>query len=484
MTPAPWVNVVANPYFGTVISESGSAYTWGENAHEFRLTPWHSDPVADGSGEALYLRDEETGQFWSPSPLPSRGQGRYTTRHGFGYSVFEHSEDGISSELWVYVALDASVKFSVLKLRNDSGRQRKLSATGYVEWVLGDLRSKSAMHVVTESDGASGALLARNAYNIEFPERVAFFDVDADAEVGARSVTGDRREFLGRNRGLRSPAAMARSRLSGKLGAGIDPCAAIQVGFELAEGEQREIVFRLGMGSNIRDARTLIQRFRAAGSAAEALAQGPRALAAHALGSAGEDPGPRARRPRQWLADVPDHRLPVLGRAAASINPGGAFGFRDQLQDSMSMLHAAPQSVREHLLLCAAHQFAEGDVQHWWHPPMNRGVRTHCSDDYLWLPLAVSRYVTTTGDTGVLDETVTVRRRTPGERGGGVLLRFADAFGAARKPVRPLRAGDRARRPARAARAAPDRQRRLERRHEPGWAAWPRRKRLAGFLPS
>ncbi len=404
-TPAPWVNVLANPHFGTVISESGSAYTWGENAHEFRLSPWHNDPVADGCGEALYLRDEETGQFWSPSPLPSRGQGRYTTRHGFGYSVFEHSEDGISSELWVYVALDASVKFSVLKVRNHSGRQRRMSATGYVEWVLGDLRSKSAMHVVTESDGASGALLARNAYNIEFPDRVGFFDADADAELGARSVTGDRREFLGRNRGLRSPAAMARTRLSGKLGAGMDPCAAIQVGFDLADGEEREIVFRLGMGSDVRDARTLIQRYRASGSATEALRK-VREHWRHALSAV--------------QVKTPDAALDVLANGwlmyqtiacrfwgrSGFYQSGGAFGFRDQLQDSMSMLHAAPQSVREHLLRCAGHQFAEGDVQHWWHPPMNRGVRTHCSDDFLWLPLAVSRYVTTTGDTGVLDEKV------------------------------------------------------------------------------
>ena len=403
MTPAPWVNVLANPHFGTVISESGSAYTWGENAHEFRLTPWHNDPVSDGSGEAFYLRDEETGQFWSPSPLPSRGQGRYTTRHGFGYSVFEHSEDGISSELWVYVALDASVKFSVLKVRNVSGRERRLSATGYTEWVLGDLRPKSAMHVVTESDSASGALLARNAYNMEFPERVAFFDVDV--EGGGRSITGDRGEFLGRNRTLRSPAAMARSRLSGRLGAGMDPCAAIQVSFDLADGEEHEIIFRLGLGRNRRDARALIQRFRASGSATEAL-QKVQEHWQHTLSAV--------------QVQTPDPALDVLANGwlmyqtiacrfwgrSGFYQSGGAFGFRDQLQDAMAMLHAAPQRVREHLLLCAAHQFPEGDVQHWWHPPLDRGVRTRCSDDFLWLPLATSRYVATTGDVGVLDEMV------------------------------------------------------------------------------
>ncbi|HLX24165.1 MAG TPA: glucoamylase family protein, partial [Usitatibacter sp.] len=145
-TPAPWSNVLANPEFGTVVSESGSAYSWNENAHEFRLTPWHNDPVSDSSGEAFYIRDEESGRFWSPAPLPCRGTGRYVTRHGFGYSVFEHDEDGIESDLSVFVAADASVKFSVLKMRNVSGRPRRLSATAYVEWVLGDLRAKTATH--------------------------------------------------------------------------------------------------------------------------------------------------------------------------------------------------------------------------------------------------------------------------------------------------------------------------------------------------
>ena len=243
-TPAPWVNVLANPTFGSVVSESGQAYTWSENAHEFRLTPWHNDPVTDPGGEAFYLRDEENGRFWSPAPLPRRGRQAYVSRHGFGYSVFEHAEGGIRSELWVYVAVDAPVKFSVLKVRNESGRPRKLSATGYAEWVLGDLRAKSAMHVVTQVDPGSGALLARNSYNTEFADRVAFFDVDDPV----RTVSGDRLEFLGRNGSLRNPAAMSRARLSGKAGASLDPCAAIQVPFELADGQEREIVFRLGAG--------------------------------------------------------------------------------------------------------------------------------------------------------------------------------------------------------------------------------------------
>ncbi|MCK7541706.1 MAG: hypothetical protein MZV63_67875 [Marinilabiliales bacterium] len=195
VTPAPWVNVLANPRFGTVISENGSAYTWSENAHEFRLTPWHNDPVSDSGGEALYIRDEESGHFWTPTPLPCGGTNPYVCRHGFGYSVFEHTEDGIRSELWIYVALDATVKFSVLKLKNKSARPRRLSVTGYAEWVLGDLRPKSTMHVTTMIDPASGALFARNPYNTEFADQVAFFQTD-DTH---RTLTCDRTEFIGRN---------------------------------------------------------------------------------------------------------------------------------------------------------------------------------------------------------------------------------------------------------------------------------------------
>ncbi|MGO4777968.1 hypothetical protein AB4084_21085, partial [Lysobacter sp. 2RAB21] len=215
--------VMANARLGTVVSESAPGYTWFENAHEYRLTPWHNDPVADTGGEAFYLRDEDSGRVWSPMPLPCRGRGAYRTRHGFGYSVYEHVEDGIASELWVYVGLEDAVKYSVLRLRNRSGRARRLSAVGYVEWVLGDIRSRSQMHVVSEIDPASGALTARNPYNTEFEGRVAFFDTDADG----CSFTTDRSEFIGRNGDLGHPAALLNQRLSGRLGVGMDPCAAI-----------------------------------------------------------------------------------------------------------------------------------------------------------------------------------------------------------------------------------------------------------------
>lgn len=400
-TPAPWVNVIANGQFGTVVSETSSAYTWAENAHEFRLTPWHNDPVTDRGGEAIYLRDEETGHFWSPAPHPCPGKGPYQTRHGFGYSVFEHEEDGIYSELWIYVALDAPIKFSRLLLSNRSGRSRSLSVTGYVEWVLGDLRSKSAMHVVTQSDPATGALFARNAYSLEFSERVAFFDTD----TVDHGVSADRTEFIGRSGTLASPAAMQHAGLSGRMGGGLDPCAALQVSVELADGQSKEVILRLGAAASSNDATRLVQRYRGSIAAAEQLQQ-VREHWRSLLGVIRIETGVPAVdvMVNGWLM----YQVIACRFQARSgyYQSGGAIGFRDQLQDSMAMIHADPAAVRRHLLLCAGHQYVEGDVQHWWHPPMNRGVRTACSDDFLWLVAATNRYVEMTGDVAVLEEPI------------------------------------------------------------------------------
>jgi cellobiose phosphorylase len=408
MTPAPWVNVLANPYFGTVISESGAAYTWVENSHEFRLTPWSNDPVQDTTGEAIYIRDDQTGQFWSPTPLPARGKTPYVIRHGFGYTVFEHTEYGITSELWVYVAIDAPVKFSVLKLRNVSGRPRRLSVTGYMEWVLGDLRHNGLLHVQTEVDIRTGALLARNYYNTEFPDRIVFLDVN-DA---TRTLTGDRKEFIGRNGNLSQPAAMKRQRLSGKVGAGLDPCGAVQVSFNLSDGEERETSFRLGVGRNAADVQILIRRFRRADASRAAL-EGVWAYWNRTLGAVNVDtPDPAVNvMANGWLL-YQTLSCRLWGRTGF-YQSGGAYGFRDQLQDVMALVHAEPALTREHLLRAAARQFREGDVQHWWHPPSGRGVRTHFSDDHLWLPYVTCRYVSCVADTGVLDEKISFLEARP-----------------------------------------------------------------------
>ena len=401
VTPAPWVNVIANEGFGTVVSESGAAYSWSENCHEYRLTPWNDDPVADPPGEAFYLRDEETGQYWSPTPLPARGATPYTIRHGFGYTVFEHTENGVSSELWIYVATDAPVKFAVCKVRNLSSRPRRISFTGYWEWVLGDLRSRTLLHVQTEVDGPSGALLARNRFHADFADRIAF----ADTADPGRGVSGDRLEFIGRNGSLARPAALQRSRLSGRVGAGLDPAGALQVSLELAAGQEAEASFRIGSGRSLTEVQGLIQRFRAPGAARTALEQVWNYWG-RTLGAVN--------------VDTPDAGLNVLANGwllyqtlacrvwarSGFYQSGGAYGFRDQLQDVMALVHAEPALTREHILRAAGRQFREGDVQHWWHPPLGRGVRTRVSDDFLWLPYVACRYSSCTADSGVWDERI------------------------------------------------------------------------------
>ncbi|MEJ6980869.1 glucoamylase family protein [Pedobacter sp. P351] len=401
-TPAPWVNVIANPHFGTIISESGSAYTWAINAHEYRLTPWSNDPISDVGGEAFYIRDEETGHFWSPSPFPAAGTNPYIITHGFGYSTFEHIEHGISTEMCVFVDKEHPVKFIVLKIKNLSGREGKFSATGFMEMILGDVRSKTNMHITSEQDSSTGAMLIRNRYNSAFADRVTFFKVDGGVSF---SYTADRSEFIGRNRNLEEPQAMYRKRLSGKTGAAMDTCAALQVKFDLFDGAEKEIVFMLGNEENTPAANELIRKFTDREKVLQSL-QDVKEYWKDALGAV--------------QVSTPDISLNILANGwltyqtmacrmfarSGFYQSGGAFGFRDQLQDVLALLHNKPDMAREQILLSASRQFAEGDVQHWWHPPEGRGVRTRCSDDMLWLPFVVSRYTASTGDTDILNEAV------------------------------------------------------------------------------
>jgi cellobiose phosphorylase len=405
MTPMPWSNVIASPYIGTVISEAGGAYTWVENAHEFRLSTWHNDPIADTSGEAQYIRDDETGAFWSPTPLPnctlSQENSDYVCRHGFGYSVFEHQEFGISSELTTYVSMDAPVKFVVIKLRNDSKRTRQLSLMGYCELVMGEWRHANMMQIVTEHDAHTGAILAKNAYGRECANRIVF----AHISEKENSFTGNRTEFIGRNSSLASPAAMRRKRLSGKVGAGLDPCIGLQTQISLQENQERELVFILGAAKDVDEIQGYVQQMGGVAGARQAL-DSVHEYWNHTLGAV--------------QIETPDAALDVLvngwlvyqtiscrlwGRSGY-YQSGGAYGFRDQLQDTMALIHATPWLAREQIIRCAERQFPQGDVQHWWHPPNGQGVRTHFSDDYLWLAYATCRYVTATGDTALLDEQI------------------------------------------------------------------------------
>jgi len=400
-TPAPWVNVIANPAFGTLLSETGSGFTWYGNSQRNRLTQWSNDPVTDPPSEALYIRDEETGVYWTPTAAPVREETPYRARHGAGYTVFEHNSNGIEQELTVFVPVDEKggepVKLQRLRLRNDSSRHRTLSVTYYAEWTLGENRESSQMHVVTQWDDEVQALLARNRYHPEYGNRVAFAAISPPAE----SYNGDRTSFLGRNRSMGNPAAMKRVRLSRRTGAGFDPCAALQVTIELAPGERSEITCMLGQAESVDEVHALVETYRES-SALEAALERTKAWWDDLLGTI-EVHTPELAADfliNRWLL-YQDLSCRIWGRSAF-YQPGGAFGFRDQLQDVMAFVYAYPELAREHILLAASRQFKEGDVQHWWHPPNGAGIRSRISDDLLWLPYVVAHYTRITGDADIL----------------------------------------------------------------------------------
>ncbi len=405
-TPAPWVNVIANAKFGTMVSESGLGFTWCGNSQTNRLTPWFNDPVSDPQAEVIYLRDEGSGVVWTPTALPAREKDAYRARHGHGYTVFEHNSHAISQELTVFVPAGTDgagdpVKVFRLRLRNDSSRRRRITATFFAAWVLGSVREDQQLHVTTSRDEASGAILARQFWNGAFAGHVAF----AAASPRAGTWSGDRSQFIGRNGSVSRPAELDRARLDNRCGASVDPAAALQVAVAMDPGAETEVIFLLGQADTVETVRAIINGYREA-SQVEASLAATREWWASTLGAV------HVKTPvlsidlmlNGWLF-YQALSCRFWGRSAL-YQSSGAIGFRDQLQDCLAFVYAAPGLTRQHILAAAARQFAEGDVQHWWHAETGMGVRTRCSDDLLWLPFVVAHYVRVTGDRGILDEMV------------------------------------------------------------------------------
>ncbi len=416
--PLAWSNVIANEELGFLTTDGGGGYTWSVNSRENRLTPWSNDPITDPPGEAIYLRDEESGLYWSPLPGPVPGAGGYEVRHGFGYTRTRHESQQLGQEVVAFVPRHDGVKLVRVQVINRSARARRLSAFAYCEWVLGVVPSETTRFVTTERDQATAAILAVNPHNVEFSSRVAFAAlVGPDGSVATES-SADRRTFLGQLGSTARPAAIVSGEpLDGRAGAGLDPCAAFRVPLTLAPGESAEFLFLLGEAPNREAARIIIRRYQSSATTAAAL-DGIVAFWRETLGRIQvQTPSPAIDlMVNGWLA-YQNLSCRMWGRSAF-YQSGGAFGFRDQLQDAAALIYLDPDITRQQILLHAAHQFVEGDVLHWWHPPLSKGIRTRFADDLLWLPYITAGYIRHTGDLAVLGEParfLTAHQLAPGE---------------------------------------------------------------------
>ncbi|MFD0694173.1 GH36-type glycosyl hydrolase domain-containing protein [Paenibacillus sp. GCM10027628] len=410
--PAPWINVMANPTFGCLTSELYTGYTWWRNSRECKLTPWSNDPALDQPGEVCYLRDEESGEYWPVAPTRTHVASPYKVAYGRGYTRYQHESHGLQQEMTVFVPLDDPIKVIKLRLHNTSSEQRSLSVTYYAEWVLGVHREGNASFIVTEWDPLNEVLLARNAYQENFRDATAFLAVSPKTITPNMEWTGERLEFLGRNGNLEHPAAMSRLHLSGTTGPSYEGCGAVQAKFELEPGAEQTVYILLGCENSRESAAQLAQKYREPHICEQAM-EDVHKFWDGVLGTITVST-PCAEMDimlNNWL--LYQTLSCRMWARSAFYQAGGAYGFRDQLQDSLALLHSRPDLTRAQILLHAAHQYEEGDVQHWWHEETHRGIRTRFSDDLLWLPYAVARYLEHTGDESVLDETVPFLRSEP-----------------------------------------------------------------------
>ncbi len=433
--PAPWINVLANPSFGTLISELGTGYTFWRNSRECKLTPWSNDPVLDPPGELGYLRNEDTGEYWTITPGSGRNAHPYRVTHGQGYSVFRHERNGVAHTLTAFVPLKAPVKIMTLTLLNTTSEVKRLSVTYYAEWVIGVKRQGNAPFITTHWHEEAGLMTARNHYQETFREATPFLGIyrgaangrdknkdaglsenrnSSDNSIGGHhsfssdddlTWTGDQSEFIGRNGSVEQPAALSRRRLEKRSGACHASCGAIQRKLTLEPGEELEIRILLGCAESDEQAIQLAKTYSSASVCKEAW-RDTEAYWKETL--------------EQITVDTPSAESNILlggwllyqslacrmWARSAFYQAGGAYGFRDQLQDSLALLHSRPELTRRQILLNAAHQYEEGDVQHWWHQETERGIRTLFSDDLLWLPYSASRYIEQTGDEAILNEVV------------------------------------------------------------------------------
>ena len=408
-TPAPWINVISNGDFGFHVSECGSAYTWYQNSRENKITTWSNDWVSDECSEAIYLRDETFGNVWSITPKPIRDGGEYLIEHGFGYSSFKHEACGIMGEVTMFVPMGHNVKLCKIKLKNNSEIARDLSITYYAELVMGVVREHTAQHIVTYLNEENEYIYATNSYNHSFGKLNAFLKLVGGAD---QSFTGNRSEFLGRGGSVEDPEVLKRIRLSNSVGAGLDPCLAVTSKIHIDPNTEIELIAMLGEDENIEEIANIIKRFSEY-DRVELELENVKNYWNKLLHTV------QVKTPDKSMDLMLNGWLMYqtvacrLWSRTAFYQSGGAYGFRDQLQDVMSLSLIEPIMTRKQIIYSASRQFVEGDVQHWWHPVVDSGIRTRFSDDLLWLPYVTMDYIKNTGDFDILNEEAKYLMDTP-----------------------------------------------------------------------
>ncbi|HUQ48910.1 MAG TPA: protein ndvB, partial [Gemmatimonadaceae bacterium] len=397
LPPTPWTNVIANPSAGFMSSESGFGVTWAVNSSFFRLTPWENDPVCDEPGECIYLLDDESGDLWTATPAPIRERTPYVTRHGAGYTIFDHEHDGIETSLRAGMAETDPVKIQLLSIKNSSSRERRLTITSYVDWLIGTDRERTQGHVQTEMLPGESTMLAANTFDFDYASQVAFAAISEDLT----SFTTDRRGFIGRNGSLSAPAGLSTELDKNQTDS--EPCSAMQINISLAPNQTREIAVLLGAVEGRSEALALATRYRQPREALAELDKSKSAWRKRLDTIKVTTPEPTFDLIVNQWALYQSLSCRMWGRIAL-YQSSGAYGFRDQLQDSMAFVYAEQKLAREHIMFASSRQFEEGDVQHWWHPDSGRGVRTRFADDLIWLTYVINHYLRVTGDTSVLDE--------------------------------------------------------------------------------
>jgi cellobiose phosphorylase len=405
-TPAPWINVISNPQFGFITSESGSDFTWSRNSRENKLTPWSNDAVTDPPGEVIYIRDEDQQLFWSPTPGPVPGSHFHEVRHGFGYSIWRSKTLNIEQEITKWVDKDDPIKIIRLRLVNTDLMPKTLSVFRYLDWVLGIFREDSTRYLTTAFDEENQTIFARNYFNNEFAGRVGFTGIFTNAEMESESYTADRAEFIGRNRNMKNPLALGYATdLEQRFGVGFEACAAIKATAKLDSGGSADFFFYMGETTNEEEARKIISKYRDSGTIRDSFEK-VKKFWTNKLGRIKvQSPVPELNFMANGWLQYQNIACRMWARSGF-YQASGAFGFRDQLQDAAAACYLDPDLSRSQILLHAGHQFLEGDVLHWWHPPTDRGIRSRISDDLLWLPYVTAFYINHTGDEDILDENI------------------------------------------------------------------------------